>query len=120
MHPMDEETRRCVDECLGCHRACVTTASQHCLDVGGRHVEPRHFRLMPACADLCRTSAYLMELGTELHKRACAVCAEVCEELRGGGRHGRVRPGLPRLRRELPPRGGLSLVGRARGRWDRR
>jgi hypothetical protein len=120
MHPMDEETRRCVDECLGCQRACVTTASQHCLDVGGRHVEPRHFRLMLACAEICRTSAYLMELGTELHKRTCAVCAEVCEELRAGRRHGRVRPGLPRLRRELPPRGGLSLAGRARGRWDRR
>ena len=80
MHPMDEAMRRCVEECLGCHRTCVTMASQHCLDVGGRHVEPRHFRLMLACAEVCRTSAYFMELGTEFHKRTCAVCAEVCEE----------------------------------------
>jgi hypothetical protein len=77
MHPMDEEMRRCVEACLDCHRTCVTMASQHCLDVGGRHVEPRHFRLMLACAEVCRTSAYFMELGTELHKRTCA---EVCEE----------------------------------------
>lgn len=80
MHPMDDAMRRCVEACLACHRICVTMASQHCLDVGGRHVEPRHFRLMLACAEICRTAAYFMELGTELHKRTCAVCAEVCEE----------------------------------------
>ena len=80
MHRMDEEMRRCVEECLGCHRVCLTMASQHCLDVGGKHVEPRHMRLMLACAEICRTSAYFMELGTEFHKRTCAVCAEVCEE----------------------------------------
>ena len=80
MHHMNEEMRRCVDACLDCHQVCVTEASQHCLDVSGKHVEPRHFRLMLACAEICRTSAYFMELGTEFHKRTCAVCAEVCEE----------------------------------------
>ena len=80
MHPMDEDMRRCVEACLKCHRVCLTMASQHCLDVGGRHVEPRHFRLMLACAEICRTSAWFMELGTEFHKRTCGVCAEVCEE----------------------------------------
>jgi Domain of Unknown Function (DUF326) len=80
MHPMDEEMRRCVDDCLACHRVCLTTLSQHCLDVGGRHVEPRHTRLMLACAEICRTNAFFMELGTEFHKRTCAVCAEVCAE----------------------------------------
>ena len=80
MHHMDEKMRRCIDACLDCHRVCVTEASQHCLDVGGRHVEPRHMRLMLACAEICRTSAYFMELGTEFHKRTCAVCADVCEE----------------------------------------
>ena len=76
MHPMDQEMRRCVDACLECHRVCVTVASQHCLDVGGKHVEPRHMRLMLACAEMCRTAAYLVELGTEFHQRTCAVCAE--------------------------------------------
>jgi hypothetical protein len=80
MHPMDQEMRRCVDDCLACHRVCLTTLSQHCLDVGGKHVEPRHTRLMLACAEICRTSAFFMELGTEFHKRTCAVCAEVCAE----------------------------------------
>ena len=80
MHHMSDEMRRCIDECLGCHRVCATEAAQHCLEAGGRHVEPRHFRLMLACAEICRTSAYFMEIGAELHQRTCAVCAEVCEE----------------------------------------
>jgi hypothetical protein len=80
MHPMDDEMRRCVDDCLACHRVCLTTLSQHCLDVGGKHIEPRHTRLMLACAEICRTSAFFMELGTEFHKRTCAVCADVCAE----------------------------------------
>ncbi len=67
MHPMDQEMRRCVDSCLECHRVCLTAASRHCLDVGGLHVEPHHMRLMLACAEICRTSAHVMGLGTELH-----------------------------------------------------
>ena len=80
MHPMDHEMRRCVDACLECHRVCVTSASQHCLDVGGRHVAPRHMRLMLACAEICRTSAHFMLIGTPHHKHTCAECAEICEE----------------------------------------
>ncbi|RZA15393.1 MAG: four-helix bundle copper-binding protein, partial [Proteobacteria bacterium] len=51
----------------------------HCLEVGGRHVAPEHFRLMIACAEMCRASASLMLIGTPLHKQTCRVCAEVCE-----------------------------------------
>ena len=80
MRPMDEEMRQAADACLNCHRVCLTTFSQHCLDVGGPHVEPRHTRLMLACAEICRTCAFFIELGTEFHKRTCAVCAEVCAE----------------------------------------
>ncbi len=79
MHQMNENLQQCIEECLRCHRECVTMASHHCLEVGGRHVEPRHLRLMLACAEICRTSAYFMELGVEQHKRTCAVCAELCE-----------------------------------------
>lgn len=31
MHQMGDEMRRCIEKCLGCHRVCVTEASQHCL-----------------------------------------------------------------------------------------
>lgn len=79
MHQMNQQMQQCIQECLDCHRVCATEAAQHCLEVGGKHVDPRHLRLMLACAEICRTSAYFIELGTELHERTCAVCAEVCE-----------------------------------------
>jgi hypothetical protein len=55
-------------------------AMTHCLDEGGPHVEPNHFRLMMACAEICRTSAHFMLLNSPHHKHICAECAEICEE----------------------------------------
>ena len=80
MHQMSNEMRTCIEECQSCHAVCLGTAMTHCLELGGKHVEPRHTRLMLACAEICRTNAFFMELGTEFHKRTCAVCAEVCAE----------------------------------------
>ncbi|HET6468414.1 MAG TPA: four-helix bundle copper-binding protein [Geminicoccaceae bacterium] len=80
MQHLDAHLQECIDHCLACHTVCLATASRHCLEVGGRHTEPEHFRLMLACAEICRTSAAFMALGLELHRRTCAVCAEVCEQ----------------------------------------
>lgn len=77
--------RRRIQECLGCHCACLTTAWQYCLETGGKHVETGHRRVMLACVGSRRTSAYFTELGTGMHKR---VCARVCEA-RGQLRRGR-------------------------------
>jgi hypothetical protein len=74
-----ESMQRCIDECLRCHSVCLREAMNHCLEAGGKHVEPNHFRLMIACAEICQTSANFMLIGTDLHRRTCAVCAEVCE-----------------------------------------
>ena len=52
----------------------------HCLEQGGKHVEPTHFRLMMPCGEICRTSAQFMLTGTPHHKRTCRECAEICEE----------------------------------------
>lgn len=70
----------CIDECLRCHRVCLGTAMNHCLPLGGRHVEANHFRLMLTCAEMCRTNAKLMLIGTQLHHRTSALCAELCED----------------------------------------
>ena len=43
---------------------------------GGEHVAPPHFRLMMACAEICRTSAHFMLIGTPHHKHTCGECAE--------------------------------------------
>lgn len=62
-----------------CHPGC-NMAMTHCLEQGGKHVEPGHFRLMMACAEICRTSAHFMLIGTPHHKHTCRECAEICEE----------------------------------------
>jgi hypothetical protein len=75
---MSEEMQRCIQECSECHRVCVETVS-YCLQMGGRHAEASHIRLLLDCAEICQTSANFMLRGSDLHGRTCAVCAEVCE-----------------------------------------
>ena len=79
MHQMSPAMQGCIDECLRCYQACLGMASNRCLPAGGSHVQPEHFRLMLACAEICRTSAHLMLLGLPEHKHTCRACAEVCE-----------------------------------------
>jgi hypothetical protein len=70
--------RRCIENCSDGHNICVETAA-HCLELGGKHAEAPHIRLLLDCAEICMTSANYMLRGSELHARTCAVCAEVCE-----------------------------------------
>ena len=74
------EMQRCIDACLACYQSCLGTGMGHCLESGGRHVAPEHFRLMMACAEICRTSAHFMLTGTRHHRHVCRECAEICQE----------------------------------------
>lgn len=69
----------CIDACNDCHQVCLQTAMNHCLNTGGKHVEPEHFRLMMSCAEICQTSANFQLSNSPFSHRLCAVCAEVCE-----------------------------------------
>lgn len=80
MQHVSQEMQACIDECLRCYQTCLGMAMNHCLQVGGTHTEPAHFRLMMACAEICRTSAHFMLIGTGHHKHTCAECAEICEQ----------------------------------------
>ena len=71
--------QECIDNCLQCHRICLDMAMNHCLEAGGRHVAPEHFRLMTTCAEICRTAAALMLSSSPQHQAVRAVCADVCE-----------------------------------------
>jgi hypothetical protein len=71
------EMEQCIDNCTECHRVCVETIA-HCLQMGGKHAEASHIRLLEDCAQICQTSADYMSRGSDLHGRTCAVCAEVC------------------------------------------
>ncbi|WP_252954545.1 four-helix bundle copper-binding protein [Siccirubricoccus soli] len=55
-------------------------AMTHCLEQGGKHVEPQHFRLMLACAEMCQTAANFMLIGTPHHRTTCGACAQICED----------------------------------------
>ena len=79
-HHLSDEMKACVEECLRCYSVCLGTAMHHCLEAGGEHVAPPHFRLMMACAEICRTSAHFLLIGTPHHKHTCGECAEICEE----------------------------------------
>jgi hypothetical protein len=72
------EMQECIQNCLDCHAICVETAT-YCVQMGGKHAEPTHVRLLMDCAQICATSADFMLRQSELHGHACAVCAEVCE-----------------------------------------
>ena len=71
-------TDDCVAACLACYQSCRETAMHHCLETGGRFVAPEHFRLMHACAEICRTSADIMLSGAGVHVAVCDACAKVC------------------------------------------
>lgn len=67
-----------IDACTLCAQICLQTAMNHCLDMGGEHVAPPHFRLMMDCAEVCQLSARLQLSGSEFAEEFCALCAEVC------------------------------------------
>lgn len=79
MHSVPPEIQSCLDACRRCHASCLGMAMNHCLESGGRHVEPGHFRLMIACAEICQAAANVMLIGTSLHRSVCAACADICE-----------------------------------------
>lgn len=80
MHHLDPAMKACIDACLACQTTCLDMAMNHCLNVGGPHVEQEHFRTMIACADICATSARFMMMGSKHHPHVCRECAEICRE----------------------------------------
>lgn len=77
--PSFQSMQSCIDICNRCAQTCLQTAMNQCLEMGGQHVEPEHFRLMMSCAQICQLSANFMSMNSRFHNRTCEVCAEVCE-----------------------------------------
>lgn len=71
--------QQCIQECQNCHSVCLSMAASHCLEMGGKHVEPAHYRLMLDCAQICQTAADFMLRSSMMHAHVCRACAEVCE-----------------------------------------
>ncbi len=75
---ISDAMRECIRNCTQCHDICLET-SAYCLQMGGKHAEAAHLRLLLDCAEICQTSANFMLRGSDLHQRTCAICAEICE-----------------------------------------
>lgn len=75
----DTDMQACIDACSHCHETCLHTAMNHCLVLGGKHVEAGHFRLMIDCVEISQVSANLMLSGSIFHQKVCDACAEICD-----------------------------------------
>lgn len=77
---LSEELKQCVEECGNCRDVCLSMAANHCLEKGGDHVAPDHYRLMLDCSEICATCANFMLRNSPRHELTCGICAEICEQ----------------------------------------
>ncbi|ANQ84923.1 four-helix bundle copper-binding protein [Azoarcus olearius] len=76
---LSPEMSTCIEDCRACELVCLSMATGHCLEKGGRHTEPDHLRTMLVCARVCALAAEVMATGSSLHRQVCAVCADICD-----------------------------------------
>lgn len=69
----------CIEHCTACSQICFSMAMNHCLQMGGKHVEPAHFTLMINCAKVCETCATLQSTNSEFSFHICQLCADICD-----------------------------------------
>ncbi len=75
---MSSDMQMCIENCSTCHNVCMQTAT-HCLEMGGKHAEASHIRLLQDCAQIRAASADFMLRGSQFHARVCGLCADVCD-----------------------------------------
>lgn len=75
---LPNEMKDCITACWDCRTMVQKTLFNHCLEMGGNHVEQNHVRLMVDCMEICQTSADFMTRNSSVHASVCAACAEVC------------------------------------------
>ena len=62
-----------------CRQTCQTAMFHHCIEMGGKHIEAAHLRLMTDCMQACQTAADFMVRNSALYAAECAATAEVCD-----------------------------------------
>ena len=72
------EMERCIRECIACYDVCLETAVNHQLGITKTQLEPAHLRLLISCAEICQTTARVIQTGSPLHKPAGRICAKMC------------------------------------------
>lgn len=74
------QMQECIDNCGKCHAMCLSMATNFCLEKGGDHVGPGHFRLMLDCAQICAVSVDFMLRNSKHAPHVCAECADICDD----------------------------------------
>lgn len=80
MQTATNQMQDCIEECLRCYRSCFGMAMTHCLERGGKHTEPGHFRVMMACAEICRTTAHFGLMNSRHTSHVARECIEICDQ----------------------------------------
>jgi len=78
-HTENKDLHSCITICWECRTECQETLFNHCFEMGGKHVEAEHIRLMADCIQICQTAADSMTRGSEAYLAICNACAEVCD-----------------------------------------
>jgi hypothetical protein len=71
--------KECIESCNKCRDECEQVLFRHCLEMGGRHLEQGHVRLMADCIEICQTAANFMLRGSDMHQEVCGACADICD-----------------------------------------
>jgi len=76
--PIPSEVQECISDCQECGSICQETIN-YCLQMGGKHVEANHLRLLIDCAEICQASQNSMLHRSQFEGAICGVCAQVCQ-----------------------------------------
>jgi hypothetical protein len=76
-HPQSHRIH--IQACWACRQECQDMLFNHCLEIGGKHLDPDHVRIMMDCIEMCQTAADAMVRRSPVHAVICTACAEVCD-----------------------------------------
>lgn len=65
--------------CWQCRDTTQDVLVNHCLAMGGAHVEQQHVKLMLDCIEITQTCADFLRRESQLHQQVCQICSEVCQ-----------------------------------------
>ena len=78
MSKMDTAMQQAIANATACANSCLESIN-HCISMGGKHVEKTHLELLIDCSKICDISADYMLRESPFHGRICAICADVCD-----------------------------------------
>lgn len=74
-----ENLQKCIQVCWECRNECQVVLFNHCLEMGGKHVEAEHVKSMMDCIQICQVAADAMVRQSSLHADICTACARICD-----------------------------------------